>query len=312
MTLKIATYAFIPLLIAVFVLTISGSLADAQGLRVAISPLVYEINGEPGEVIENYIKVMNPSHDSSITVVMQFEHISPSGEGGQVVTLPAEDHEVLSLAKWITAEPAEFTLAPREERAIKFLITIPEGAEPGGHYATILAGTRSASGPEGTGVALVTRVGSLVLLTVPGEAREELSAISFTAPHYSEYGPIMFGSRFENTGTLHLRPSAMITVTNILGQKVAEIPVEERNVLPGAVRLTESEWDSGILWGGYYTATLSGTYGRANTQFAPQVVSFWAFPWKYGLVILALVAFFIATRRRWIRAFKIILKGETA
>ncbi|KPJ56953.1 hypothetical protein AMJ49_03510 [Parcubacteria bacterium DG_74_2] len=277
-------------------------------VSIGISPLVFEITGNPGDVIENQVKIYNPS-DVTISIRMTVEDIAPTGEAGHVVVEPAET-ETYSIAKWTKSEPEEFVLKPKEEKWVKFTISIPENAEPGGHYGTIVAGSTQVVGGGITGAVIVPRVGTLVLLVVPGQMEESLIVKDLTAPKYSEYGPINFAIRFENEGTVHVKPKGQIVITNWLGKKVGSIPFPERNVLPEAIRKFEASWDKKWLWAGRYTATLTGSYGMNNLLLTPTVITFWAFPWKIGLVILAIIVFIILSRKRWLAAFKILIKGE--
>jgi hypothetical protein len=277
-------------------------------VSIGISPVVFELTGNPGDVIENQVKVANPS-ESTNGIKMVVEDIAPTGEAGFVTVEPAET-ETYSLAKWVKCEPEEFTLKPKEEKWVTFTVSIPENAEPGGHYGTVIAGSGAVAGPGITGTALVARVGSLVLLTVPGEMKEILAVKDFTAPRYSEYGPVNFSIRFENKGTVHIKPRGLITITNWLGKKVVDVPFPERNVLPEAIRKFDATWDQKWLWAGKYTATLTGSYGISNAQLVPVVITFWAFPWKVGLGILIVLILFILSRKRWIAAFRVLIRGE--
>ena len=287
-----------------------GQIVFAQGISVGITPLVFELTGTPGEVIENQVKVFNSS-DSFVGIKITTEDIAPANESGQVKGEPAGT-ETYSLANWIKFDPERFTLNPKEEKWIKFTITVPENAEPGGHYGSVIAGSEAVIGPQTTGAALVLRVGSLILLTVPGNIKESLIVKGFTAPGYSEYGPINFAIRFENQGTVHAKPKGIITITSWLGKKVADIPIPEKNVLPTAIRKIDASWSQKWLWAGKYTATLTGNYGISNLPLTPTVITFWAFPWKFGLIFLAVLILFILTRRRWLMALKILIKGTKA
>lgn len=280
-----------------------------QTASIGISPLTFEFTGNQGEVFENYLKVYNPSSDNGIGVKMTVEDIAPSGEQGFVVVEPAET-ESYSLARWIKTEPEDFDLKPGEEKLVKFTITIPENAEPGGHYGTVVAGIKVSSGPGITGAAIVQRVGALVLLTVPGEMKEILEVKEFSAPGYSEYGPIPFTVKFENTGTVHIKPSALVSITDWRGKKIAVLDFPSRNVLPTAVRKFDASFTKKWLFGGKYTATLTGSYGSSNRLLTPTVITFWVFPWKLGLLGLFFIFLFILTRKRWLAAFRILIKGE--
>lgn len=283
----------------------------AAQFSIGITPLSFELTANPGEVIENYFKVFNPSDDTSVQIEMIVQDIAPTGEAGHVIIEPAET-ETYSLARWVTTDPEEFNLAPKEEKFVKFTINVPENAEPGGHYGVVIAGAKVIAGPGAVGTAVIPRVGSLVLLTVPGEMIEALVVENFTAPRYSEYGPIPFKVRFENTGTVHVRPVALITIVDFFGKKVGEVQLPQNNVLPDAIRAFEVSWEKKWLFGGRYTATLSGTYGGENIPLSPVVITFWAFPWKVGIGILAFLGFLILTRKRWLMAFRVLIKGEKA
>jgi len=280
----------------------------AAGASLGISPVTFELTGRPGEAIENYLKVFNPSADT-IGVRMQIEDIAPTGEEG-FVTVEPPDTETYSLARWIRTDPEEFELKPGEERQVKFTLTIPNNAEPGGHYGTVLAATRAIMGSGSTGAAVVQRIGALVLLIVPGEMEESLIVKDFSAPNFSEYGPIKFSIKFENTGTVHLKPKGLITISNLLGRKSAEIPFPEKNVLPKGIRKIDVSWDKKLLWPGRYTASITGNYGLGNAQISPMIITFWVFPWKICLAAFLVLILLFLIRKRFVAAFKILIRGE--
>lgn len=278
---------------------------------IEMSPLTFELSGNPGEVIENYVKVVNPT-DNLMGIKMEVEDIKPSGEEGFITVEPAET-ETYSLAKWITTDPTEFNLQSREERFVKYTLTIPANAEPGGHYGTVLARAVLVAGAGATGAMIIPRIGSLVLLTIPGVMKENLIVKDFSLPRrYFPEGPIPFSIKLENKGTVHVKPTGYVTVTNWLDQKVADIALSSQNVLPGAVRKFDVTLNKKWLWAGKYTATLSGSYGMSNLVFTPVVITFWAFPWKAAIVILIVLILLILTRRRWLAAFSVLVKGEKA
>lgn len=285
-----------------------------RAARIALTPLTFELTAEKGGVVEDQIRVMNPSYDETITVVMESEDMFPEGEEGRIrLEVPPAERIPFSLSSWISFEPKTFVLAPREEKAVKFTVKVPENAEAGGHYAGIIARLQTVGVPGTTGVGIVPRVASLVLLTVPGPMEEKLSVVSFDVEKkYYEAGPVKFSVRLENTGTVHLKPTAKITINNIFGQKVGETSFETRTILPESTRKLETEWQKRWLWGGKYTAVLSGFYGIDNKSLETKIITFWAFPWKFGIVLAAILIFFILTRKRWIRAMKVLIKGEAA
>lgn len=301
------------LILLILVIEIGGlilfSNVNAQeGKGIGISPLIFELAANPGDVLENQLKVYNPSN-STIGIKMEIEDFKASGELGHVALEPAET-ETYSIARWITSEPKEFVLGPAEQKFVKFTISVPQNAEPGGHYGSILAGTTAVVGGEFMGAAVAGRVGALVLLTVSGEMKEELAIKEFSIPYYSEKGPINFIIRFENKGTVHVKPVGFVTITNFFGKKVVDLELPQRNVIPNSIRRIETTWNQKWLWGGKYTATLNGSYGASNIPLTPVVITFWAFPWKVGLGILVFIILLILSRKRWVAALKVLIKGE--
>ena len=286
--------------------------ANAQTERgFSISPLTFELTANPGDILTNKLKVYNPT-DTIIGIKMEVEDFTVAGETGEVRIQPAET-ETYSLAAWITTEPTEFTLEPREQKFVDFTINVPENAEPGGHYGSVLATTTGIIGDEIIGSSVVQKVGNLVLLTVSGEVKEELIVKDFSSPSFLEYGPVNFIMRFENLGTVHVRPKGFIAITNWRDKKVIDIPFPQNNVIPGSIRKIEASWDKKWLFG-KYTAILVGSYGMSNAPFNPPVLTFWVFPWKIILgvilILLLVIFYFYKTRRRWRLALRILIKGE--
>jgi len=289
---------------------VNGVLAQAVG--ITISPLTFELTANPGDTLKNKIKVYNPT-DNIISIKMEVEDFRPIGEVGQVIVTP-EEEITYSLKRWVKTEPAEFTLEPKETKFVDFILEVPENAEPGGKYGSVLATTTGAIGMEITGTAVAQKVGALVLLTVSGEVVEDLTVKEFISPSFLEYGPVPFTIRFENRGTVHVRPRGFVTIFNWRGKKVSNVEFPQLNVIPGAIRKIDTSWKNKWLLG-KYTATLVGSYGTANLPFNPPVLTFWVFPWKIALgIFLALILillFFYKTRKRWRLALRILLKGES-
>lgn len=281
----------------------------AQGQTgITISPLTFELTANPGEVVTNQIQVTNPT-GGSIIFEMEVEDFTAVGESGEVVIESLGD-ETFSIKKWITTTPKRFTVEPGETQVVEFSITVPMEAEPGGHYGTVLATVKGTAGV--TGSAISQKVGTLILLSVSGTIREELFIREFTVPEFSEQGPIPFIVRFENTGSVHVKPIGFIAISNFWGEKLIDIPLPAKRVLPGNTRKLDMAWDRRYPIG-KFTATLVGSFGISHTPIAA-VTTFWVFPWKIALEILGgivvILFILVKTRKRFQAAFKIIWKGE--
>jgi len=297
----------------VFVLLFFILLPTNNVWGITISPLTFDINVNPGETVTNYITLTNTdSFPLSLTISAQ--DFTAIGEQGGVLIdegIPPE----ISAKSWMIFDANSFVLSPAESRKVQFTLNVPLEAEPGGKYISVIAST-GLTVNEGTAVGTTQKIGSLLLIRVAGDVVEKLSVKSFGTPEFLEYGPIPFSLRFENTGTVHVRPAGLLIIKNVRGKKVAEISLPQKRVLPQTIRLIDESqglvWD--VKWGfGKYTADITAVYGSANESLSVST-SFWIIPWKVlasGLFILtALIVFLIKARHRLSLALKILVFGE--
>ena len=240
---------------------------------------------------------------------MDVEDFTTAGEEGDVIVEVSED-ETFSMRKWITTTPAQFTLGPGETQIVQFTIRVPQNAEPGGHYGTILATVKGTVGV--TGSAIAPKVGSLILLSVSGPIREELFIREFYIQPFSAVGPVLIAIRLENTGSVHVKPLGFIAIHDFFGNKVDQIELAPKRILPGNVRRIDAQWEKRFPIG-KFTATLVGSFGISNTPFSA-TTTFWVFPWKIALEIFAglivILIVLVKTRKRFAMAFRIIVRGE--
>ena len=293
----------------------------AQSGGVSVSPVKFEISANPGETQTSFFKVTN-NGDSERVIRIAVEDFAPVGESGQV-RLVEDAPSTYALSQWVTFDPIEFPLGAKETKQIEFRINVPFDAEPGGHYASILA-TVGGGAVEG-GAAIAQKVGSLLLLHVAGDVEEEMFVKSmqsvienpekkdeYLPQNFFEYGPVTVLSRFENMGTVHLKPRGFVTLTNMMGREVDKVEIEQLNVLPNSVRRIPAELGEKWMFG-KYTATMTAIYGSTNEPLSYST-SFWVFPWKVGgavgFGVLIFLLFMFKARKRIRLAFKVLFKGN--
>lgn len=308
---------FTILFTAVFSLTIalaSTSFVSAQVTNdsgLTISPPSFELSGNPGDTLKNSIRLEN-RNDFNIKIAIDKRNFTAIGEEGAIGL--TEETTNYSLASWITIEGGEIIIPAKGSRTFPFAINVPLSAEPGGHFGSIIFRTIPEEIVGGSGATLAQEIGSLILLKIAGNSIEEGSIESFAPTrNFYEYGPVNFETRIKNSGNVHLKPTGTITITNMLGKKVATISIDNKNVLPGAVRKLETSWDTKWRFG-MYTATAVIVYGRDLTQRSA-VSSFTVVP--YRLILLSLIILLIIgrivykSRKRLGLAIKIIFTGKT-
>jgi len=293
---------------------ITASHVKAQGFAaLTIIPPKFELFGNPGDTINEKIRVRNES-EQAVTYSIIVEDFTTTGEEGQVILEEGDTVNSFSLAKWIETSSKDLILQPKEERSINFIINIPKNAEPGGHYASILFQAGENADLSGGGAQVAHRVGSLILLRVSGNVTENALIEEFSAPKYLEKSPVNFMLRLKNEGNTHINPQGTIVITDMFGKKVDEVPLEGRNVLPGATRKMDTNWSKNNILGNY-TATLIATYGQNKLPLTASV-KFTVIP-KIMLIIIGIGLFgiigFVSTlffgRKRIGKVLQVIFKG---
>lgn len=252
---------------------------DTSTIALSVSPQVFEISADPGDVITESFKIVNGT-DIDLTLNATPKNFTPDGEDGGVTL--TESTTSFSLASWITVSPTKVTVPARGSQVFDFVITLPADAEPGSHLGSIIVQTDPID-IDGSGAAVSQEIGPLILTSVSGDIVESAEIASFTTDSFWEKGPIEFETRVTNNGNVHFKPSGTIEIKNMFGNIVATIDLEEKNVLPNSTRRLVNEWSPGFTVG-RYTADLTLVYGADGTILT-ESTSFTVFPYKVILPI---------------------------
>ena len=196
---------------------------------IIVSPLKYTYDVEPGTVIEDVLKVYNAT-PSDETVYFFAKNFKADNETG----IPILFDEVLPLAAslkdWVNFSVDSLLVKKVVEdntniAQIKFKITVPKDAEPGGHYAVILASLDNPDKPiaqKSGNVSFRLNSGALILLNVKGDVSRELNIEQFftvnpfsakkEAQSLFEWFPVGLSTRLVNTGNSHVMPVGNIII----------------------------------------------------------------------------------------------------
>ncbi len=284
-----------------------------------VGPTKTDITLSPGseQVVE--LMVTNRMGERRL-FTLSAEDMKGSDDPGQAVVLLGDDRGPYSLKDYLHMPEMSFELGQGERARIPVTIKVPSDAQPGGLYGSVLVTTASLpkAGDEAvkagakSGSVIVSRIGALFFITVPGSVEKEGKVQSFkTIPDGRKYfteGPIHFQILFENTGSVHLNPSAIISIKNILGEEVGQVVTDPWFAFPQSVRMREVVWEAKHLFG-YYTAE-----ARINRGYDGEVdvatVSFYVIPWKLiALGLAGLIAVFFVLRMIF-RTFEIKKKSS--
>ena len=265
-----------------------NSASAAQGMQ--ISPALVELNGEAGKSYSIQLKVLNVTASDLLFHSSVNDFSAKDETGTPSVAFDTAVPSTASIRQWVDGIP-DFSLRTHQSKTIDAVVTIPGNAEPGGHYGVIRFSGRDPT-LSGKGVAQTASAGTLVLVRVAGVVKENLDLITFQASKngktsaFFEDGPITFVQRYQNTGSVHVKPIGQIEVRDSFGNKVATLPVNSAkgNVLPLSIRRFESTFSKDWFFG-HYTADISVAYGSTG-QAIVQTISFWVIPYKLLLAAL--------------------------
>lgn len=240
------------------------------------------------------------------------EDAAGSQDPDQAVILLGDDRGPYSLKDYIILEEESIFLRHGERARVPVTISVPSDAEPGGLYGSVLVSTKSTT-PSGDGdrtntasSVLVTRIGTLFFITVPGDIEAEAKLTRFaTIPekNFFSEGPIRFGLWFENSGSVHLNPFGKIEIRNAFGQVVGSIESEPWFALPDSLRFRELVWERQNLFGVY---TAEAVVNRGYDDIVDtQTLTFYVVPWKLIGIAFGALILFIILLRYILRSFEI-------
>jgi hypothetical protein len=156
--------------VLVFMASISTALALGTGdrLDLAITPIRVDVTAIAGQSTTGSVTLYNNS-DQPYSFRMSAEDCTATTDYRAPICTPADTGSlsIVSLASWITFDDTTlFTIAPKSKRTIGYIIHTPISAVPGGHYGAVFF--NSPDGSHGGTISMNRRIGSLLLVTVPG------------------------------------------------------------------------------------------------------------------------------------------------
>lgn len=279
-----------------------------NGLR--ITPVRQEYNLAPGQSETYEIEVSNISQApiDVITVINDFESDNISGQPRIIVD--SEDRSPFSLIDYVEL-PANFRLEPGESQKVTISVNLPESINPGGYFGVIRFAPGGVNVEEGA-VALTASVGSLLLVSVPGDVTEGMNVQFIEArrggdtQRIFESPPEILAIGLENTGNSILKPYGRVIVKNTFGNEVYSYEFNggqlRGNVLPQSSRTFEDGLQN-IGRIGRYTVEANLSFGEGGGTILSGQTTFWVIPWKLILLALLVIALVIWFATRGIKSY---------
>lgn len=258
----------------------------------AIPPRL-EVEVKPDGVTTQYIKVRNESSEVKTIKVSLRDFVVNDNKGTpNFLDETTTDNNRWAASSWIQVSPTSLTVKPGETKILTLTVLPPTNALPGGHYAAVVYSPDSLASFNTTGASVQTNVGTLVYVTIPGDINQKASVQSFSAPKFSEFGPIDFKATVKNSSDIHIQPKGAITVKNLFGREVDKLQLTETNIFPYTTRDFTNTLNKKWLFG-RYRANFEAYYGTAGGLIAATLF-FWVIPWRLIILIIAAAAIITA------------------
>ncbi|RJP31120.1 MAG: hypothetical protein C4536_08600 [Actinobacteria bacterium] len=272
--------------------------AYAQGFDITLVPAKVELEVQPGQGAEFSIEIRNNATDAAELSVYPMDY-SVNPDNTFIFEEPG--YYSYSCATWIEIKEETVSIPAGSVANIPFAVNVPAGAEPGGHFAVIFFQDASTPQPD-QGAELTPRIGTQVLLTVPGDIVREGGIVDFTveSDYFSLWAPPADGSagwparntgyhlEVENTGNVHITVSAAINYRSSFGFGSGGVDLGAMTILPGTVRYFEGILPSPPLFG-WFKAEAVIMYGPDQFTFDVEKraeTSFTVIPFLWILIII--------------------------
>jgi hypothetical protein len=285
-------------------LLMSAPLASAQtangqpsGSGLSISPTISQFTITPGSSQTLTITLKNITVDN-VTAQGIVNDFTSDNVSGNPKILTNETQPTPNSIKDFVVGLDNVPLARGQQKNITLTLQVPKGTPPGAYYGIIRykAIPGNAVSPAPGQVALTASVGTIVLITVPGNLREQVQVRGIHVYRGGHDGTIFFGPptsigiEIANFGNGFEAPFGTVEVHNMFNKSLISYqfnnPKQPGNILPNSSRIFTQNI-KGINQVGRYTVIASVSYGK-GTQVVTLEKSVWYIP-KWFVVIFIVI-----------------------
>lgn len=275
--------------------------AQTTGNGIKVSPVRSDLTINAGESRTITLSVQNiTSGDAEFQAIIN-DFVSNDENGQPALILDSDKFAPSHSLKRYMADIPNFTIAAGKTKEVKVTVNIPSNAAAGGYYGAVRFTPAGSNG--NSNVVLSASVGSIILVKVPGDIKEDLVIDSFDvrrgedgvggSSFFTTNKKLFAVVRFKNNGNAHEQPFGKVRL--LKGDKVLqETEINKTdpkgNVLPDSVRRFNVELTSLGSFGKY---TVQGNFGYgSNGQLLSASSTFWVVPLALiiGIIVLIVVA----------------------
>jgi len=315
------------LIAAITLLTVSTVHAASNGLGVTPRR---DFTIQPGKSVTDTLYISNLSLNQDLQVNLRAVDFGAANETGTpALQLGDNPPQTPWSIKPFIKLTSNTKIAAGKSANVPITIGIPANQGAGSYYSAIEYTAVNPETKERVNIAASTA--SLIFVTVPGDAKEQLTMKQFGAwlsnankdgngvfsSMFMSTAPKEFAYRLQNTGNIAEQPSGSMVIKNMFGRTVKEVQdanprkqlvligqtrriqvCAKTSVLeskdPNGQQTQQSVCDDPGLLPGRYTAQIALFYGinGSSSQEIAAKTSFWYLPW-WSLVALGVVILII-------------------
>ncbi len=245
------------IIIFLMVLSLIGS-ASATGILASPGGFQVKFTGGP-TTYTGHVTVENTG-DNAVNIIIKTKRMQKDD-----VNLLFSD---TGIATWITVNPSNFTLAPKQGKNVAFTVNVPSNIN---YYDAVGAliidgfpvksqnGSNNSNSPS-INVQQVPELIVPVVVGLPGPIIESLQLLNHTAPTVLlSFMPGDFSYLVNNNGTVYANMTGNIQINGLLSKHT--VPIQE-GVYPGDNYTIATSWTPDFLDFGLYNAKTTINYGR--------------------------------------------------
>lgn len=252
----------------------------------SVEPAILRVSVERGGQFRSFFSLKNTGDAPMTLNVLVADFVPVDGAGGvrEIEGVPDRDDPVRA-SGWFSLPDGPLIVPAHQSLRVPFSISVPDDANPGGKSVVIELETLGGSARE--------RMNLLNFVTVPGDAKELLSILSFSRDAImtaDAHG--VFELELKNEGDTHLRPTGEVVVRNMFGVVRGRYPLDgllaPGTIVPKAKRSVEYKW-VGTLSAfdfGLWNARIELQYGENGMNTVGDRTFFLVLPWRAFLLIL--------------------------
>jgi hypothetical protein len=250
---------------------------------------IYEL--KPGETKEDSITVVNNA-DRTLNIKVYPVDATTTSDGA--FALLNEDQRQNDVGSWVNISSDTVTIEPRGRKDVPFTISIPKYATVGDHAGGIIVQevVKKNTSMQGVGLNIVSRVGTRIYESVPGDKVVKLDINDFSYKIVDDH--LVFTFTMENQGNIILTPTGNIELKDNSGKRIDLISLGNLgSVFPGKPTTITSKSNISAPWFGQFTTTVTVNYSPTKAITKDMKFIIYIKDWKGALPVPALILLII-------------------